>query len=154
MLLPTLNTFLKVFELESLLNINKSAIIKSKNKLRKSQNKKNIISKVDKTTTRFTKRNFSNFKIVKAKIDNKVKCVRKNERVEKSITIRVKRSSTAQVEENLTTRVEENTITHTIVQIEKSTTTRVEENSTTITTTQTKQNVRILKITRATISIF
>ena len=76
-LLSTSNTFSKKFKFENLLNIDKSTIIKSKNKSRKSQNKKNIITKVDKITIRFTKQNFSNFKIVKTKIKIKIKRVKK-----------------------------------------------------------------------------
>ena len=85
--LSTSNTFSKIFEFKSLLNIIKSTIIKSKNKFRKLQNKKNIMLKINKTTIRFTKRNFSNFEIVKIKINNKIKRVRKNKQIEKNTTI-------------------------------------------------------------------
>ena len=117
------NTFLKTFKFKNLLNIDKSTIIKLKNKSRKSQNKKNIILKVDKTTIRFTKRNFSNFEIVKTKIDNKIKRVRKNEQIKKNITTRI--------EKNLTIRVEKNTTTRTTTQIKKNTTTQIKKNTTT-----------------------
>ena len=45
----------------NLLNINEFAKAKTKKKFKKSQNKKKIITKVEKKTTNFTKRDSSNF---------------------------------------------------------------------------------------------
>ena len=129
-MLLTLNTLSKISKLKNLLNIDESTIIKSKNKFRKSQNKKNVITKTNKITTQFTKRNFSNFEIVKTKIEIKIKRVKKN-----------KRNTTTNTT-NTTTQNKKQNITNTI--------TRNEQN----TTTRTKQNVRIFKVTRATTLIF
>ena len=63
----TIESIFEIFELKNLLNIDNSLIVKSKNKFRKSQNKK-FTSKI-KTTTRFTKRNFLKFEFVKRNIE-------------------------------------------------------------------------------------
>ena len=120
---------MKVFKFENLLNIDEPTIIKPKNKPRESQNKKNIITKIYKTIIRFTKRNFSNFKIVKTKIKIKVKRVKKSER-------------------NTTTNT-----TNTITQNKKQNITNITTRNKQNTTTRTRQNVRTFKITRATTSI-
>ena len=142
MSLSTSNTFSKIFEFKNLLDIDESTIIKSKNKFRKSQNKKNIIIRVEKTTTRFTKRNFSNFEIVKTKIEIKAKRVKKNER---NTTTNIT-NTTTQNEKNTTVRNEKRNTTNT--------TTRIEKRNIINTTTRTERNIRTFKITRATISIF
>ena len=111
------------------MNIDESTIIKSKNKFRESQNKKNVITKIDKTTTRFTTRNFSSFEIVKTKIEIKIKRVKKNKRIKQNIITQNKRDTTS-----ITIRNKQNIILNT--------------------KTRTKRNVRTFKIIRAATLIF
>ena len=82
-LMINVDTFFEIFELKNLLNIDDSLIVKSKNKFRKSQNKKFTL-RAKKTTTQFTKRDFSKFELVKRNIEIKAKRVKKEARNRKS----------------------------------------------------------------------
>ena len=69
--------FFEVEEFKNLLNINKSNKIKTKKKFKKSQNKKKTITKVEKKTINFTKRDFFNFEYVERKFAIKIKRIKK-----------------------------------------------------------------------------
>ena len=73
--------------LNNLLNIVELDKVKTKKQFRKSQNKKNLITKIDKKAANFTKRNFFKFEHVKRKLKIKAKRVKKNIIVNKKITI-------------------------------------------------------------------
>ena len=64
-------------DLNNLLNIVEFDKIKTKERFRKSQNKKNLITKIDKKTINFTKRNFFEFEHVKRELKTKAKRVKK-----------------------------------------------------------------------------
>ena len=71
------SSFFEVFELDDLFNIFELRIQKSKKKSRKFQNKKNLMIKIEKTTIKFTKRNFFEFEFVKQNIEITIKRVKK-----------------------------------------------------------------------------
>ena len=77
-------------DLNNLLNIAEFDKTKAKKRFRKSQNKKNLITKVDKKTVNFTKRNFFKFEHVKRKLKVKTKRVKKILSLTKRLQLRKK----------------------------------------------------------------